>query len=75
MSLITCDLSLDELLEDDFYEYLRKWMEAPHVKFDNTKLSDFFQKNIFIVLVIMEILGKMENFLPVSQYITNNIKR
>lgn len=62
MSLITCDLSLDELLEDDFYEYLTKWMEAPHVKFDNTKLSDFFSKEYLHRFSYYGDLGKNGEF-------------
>ena len=45
MSLITCDLSLDEPLEDDFYEYLTKWMKAPHIRYDNKKLTDYFYED------------------------------
>lgn len=45
MSLITCDLSLDEPLENDFYAYLMKWMKAPHIRYDNKKLTDYFYED------------------------------
>ena len=37
-------LYLDEPLENDFYDYLIEWMDAPHVKFNNVNLSNLFTK-------------------------------